>query len=85
MEQSAFVPRKRLPDDAFQIFPGSGPSPACATPDGACIPPPPFSQPTSDDPTFLNCADDENPSVEPTLSNEDFEYSWSSRSLVSSP
>ena len=82
-EQSAFVPRRRLPDDAFARFPGSGPSPPCATPVGDCTPP--SSQTTSADPTFSNCADVLSPSIEPTLSNDDFEYSWSSRSLVSPP
>ena len=81
-EQSSFVPRRRLPDDAVPRFPGSGPSPPCATPVGASSTPPPTAHAQQ---TAYNLADDSNRFIEPILSNEDFEYSWSKRNIVSPP
>ena len=83
---TTFVPRRKLPDDTLPRFPGSGPAAPAATP-VAGSPPPPCSPPLPTSESSSNMADIGNESIhlEPTLTEGDFQYCWSSRQILSPP
>ena len=87
--EPSFVPRRRLPDNLPGRFPGLDPSPPASA---TAIPVSETSDlPSSSAPVFSMDHDHDldlacfSQTLQPSLSNEDFEYSLNSRTLVNPP